>query len=39
MLKKQRTWFKNEPIDLEMMYQIMLVISEIVSEIISNYNN
>ena len=37
--KKQRTWFRNESIDLEMDVSNYASISEIVSEIISNYNN
>ena len=37
--KKQRTWFNNELIDLEIDVSNYASISEIVSEIISNYNN
>ena len=38
-VKKQRTWFKNEPIDLELDVSNYTSNSEIASEIISNYNN
>ena len=38
-VKKQRTWFKNEPIDLELDMSNYTSNSEIASEIISNYNN
>jgi len=38
-VKKQRTWYKNEPIDLEIDVSKYASASEIVSEIISNYNN
>lgn len=38
-VKKQRTWFKNESFDLEIDVSNYASISEIVSVIISNYNN
>ena len=38
-VKKQRTWFHNEPINLEINVLNYANITEIVSEIISNYNN
>jgi tRNA dimethylallyltransferase len=38
-VKKQRTWFQNEPIDLKIGLSNYASISEIASEIISNYNN
>jgi len=38
-VKKQRTWFKNEPIELELDVSNYANVSEIASEIISNYNN
>ena len=38
-VKKQRTWFKNEPIDLELDVSNYSNVSEIASEIILNYNN
>lgn len=37
-VKKQRTWFKNEPINLELDVPNYFSISEIASEIILNYN-
>ena len=38
-VKKQRTWFQNEPIDLELDVSNYTSNSKIASEIISNYNN
>jgi len=38
-VKKQRTWFNNESIDLKIDVSDFTSISEIASEIISNYNN
>ena len=38
-VKKQLTWFKNEPIDLEINKSNFATTVEIISEIISNYNN
>ena len=38
-VKKQRTWFQNEPIDLEIDLSNYTSVSEIASEIISSYNN
>jgi len=38
-VKKQRTWFNNEQIDLKIDVSNYANIKEIVSEIISNYNN
>jgi tRNA dimethylallyltransferase len=38
-VKKQRTWFKNEPIDLELDISNNTNLTEIISVIISNFNN
>jgi len=38
-VKKQRTWFNNEPIDLELNVSNFASISEITSEILVFYNN
>ena len=38
-VKKQRTWFQNEPFDLKIDLSNYAGISEFASEIISNYNN
>ncbi len=38
-VKKQRTWFKNEPVDLELDVSNNTNVTEMISVIISNFNN
>lgn len=38
-VKKQRTWFKNEPVDLEFDVSNNTNVTEMISVIISNFNN